>query len=395
MALGVNTSYKRCGMGDRGSMTFAPLIPVPTGRIVAARSMTCRSSAATVTGCRIWAGPQHLALTAVREALADAALRPGTFVPERTGIILGTTSGEALCIEEADAAWQLGQAPAFPASLYAAFSSNIVAATMAEYFGLRGPVLMLTNACSSGNFAIDYGREMILQGEADIIIAGGAEALSKVALTGFSSLHAVAPEQCQPFDRKRKGMMVSEGAGVVVLEAQRQAERRGAHTYAAILGSGLGCDAFHLTAPDPQGMADVMRRALDDAGLPPSCRAIDYINAHGTGTELNDAAETEAIKMVFGDEAYQIPVSSIKSMIGHTLGASSAIETVACCLALEHHFLPPTINYRDADAPCDLDYVPQQARWQRVEVIMNNSFAFGGNNASLILGRSGRHRQPA
>jgi 3-oxoacyl-[acyl-carrier-protein] synthase II len=198
-------------------------------------------------------------------------------------------------------------------------------------------------------------------------------------------MHAVAPDVCRPFDRNRRGMMVSEGAAAVILEERRQAQQRGANVYARVLGSGLGCDAFHLTAPNPERMAEVMRLAVRDALLTPS--DIGYINAHGTGTVVNDAAETAAIKMAFGSCAQSIPVSSIKSMIGHTMGAASTIEVVACCLGLRHQFLPPTINYQEPDPQCDLDYVPNEARFQRVDLVMNNSFAFGGNNASLILGR--------
>jgi len=328
----------------------------------------------------------RLALVAAHEAIAEAKLLAGSLDPKRIGVILGTTSGEAQAIETVDEAWALGKQEQLLPDIYADFSSNIVASSISSIFGFAGPTMMLANACSSGNFAISFGGEMIRQGEADIIIAGGCDAFSKVAFAGFGSVHAIAPEICQPFDRNRRGMMVSEGAGVVILEERHQAERRGAEIYATILGSGLGCDAFHLTAPDPEGMANVMRLALKDAGLASS--EVGYINAHGTGTTINDASETDAIKRVFADHAYRIPVSSIKSMIGHTMGAASAIETIACCLALQHEFLPPTINYQEPDPQCDLDYVPNRARFQRVDVIMNNSFAFGGNNASLILGRS-------
>jgi 3-oxoacyl-[acyl-carrier-protein] synthase II len=327
----------------------------------------------------------RLALFAVRQALKNAELVPGAFDPRRTGLILGTTSGEVQAIERVDEAWATGRQAELPLELYSGFSSNVVTANIASVFGLQGPVLMLANACSSGNFAVDFGCSLIRAGEADVIIAGGADSFSKVALAGFSRVHAVAPEICQPFDKNRKGMMVSEGGGAVILEERGRAERRGARIYANVLGSGVGCDAFHLTAPDPEGMAHVMRLALADAQVAP--RDIGYINAHGTGTTANDAAETAAVKKAFGDLAYRIPVSSIKSMIGHTMGAASAIETVACCLALEHGFLPPTINYHEQDPECDLDYVPNTARSVRIEVVMNNSFAFGGNNASVILGR--------
>lgn len=327
----------------------------------------------------------QFALVAVHEAMKDAKLAVADFDSKQIGVILGTTSGEVRSIETVHEAWILEKGNELPLELYPDLSSNIITSTISTVFGFQGPTMILANACSSGNFAISFGCEMILQGEANVIIAGGADSFWKGPLAGFSRLHAVALDVCQPFDRDRKGMMVSEGAGIVILEERHQAEKRGAKIYATILGSGLGCDAFHLTAPDPYGLANVMRLALKDADVEPL--DLDYINAHGTGTAVNDAAETAAIKMVFGEDAYRIPVSSIKSMIGHTMGAASAIETVACCLVLEHGFLPPTINYQTPDPKCDLDYVPNTARFQPVDVIMNNSFAFGGNNASLILGK--------
>jgi len=326
-----------------------------------------------------------LAWTAASEALRDAGVDPRFMNPSRTGLILGTTLGENQNIEEADELWVLGRSEEVSLKLYSGFDSNEVASTLARLFGFSGPVLMIANACSSGNFAISYGCDLIREGDADIILAGGADSFSKGALAGFSRVHAVAPEICQPFSRNRKGMMVSEGAGVVILEEREHARKRGARIYATVMGAAVGCDAFHLTAPDPEGMAHVMRRALEKAGVTTS--DVGYLNAHGTGTAANDAAETAAVKRVFGAEAYGVPVSSIKSMIGHTMGAASAIETVACCLALQHDFLPPTMNYEEPDPECDLDYVPNRARSQRVNVIMNNSFAFGGNNASLVLGR--------
>jgi 3-oxoacyl-[acyl-carrier-protein] synthase II len=328
----------------------------------------------------------RLALVATLEAVRDAGLHTSTFDRARTGVILGTTSGEVQAIESVDEAWALGRQQELPLHLYTGFASNVVTSCISSFLGLEGVTMMIANACASGNFAISFGRDLLMQGEADVIIAGGADSFSKVALAGFSSVHAIAPEVCQPFDKNRRGMQVSEGAGIVILEERSRAEGRGAKIYAAILGCGLGCDAFHLTTPDPEGMANAMRLALRDAELQLS--DVDYINAHGTGTPANDAAETDAIKRVFGAHAYSTPVSSIKSMLGHAMGAASAIETVACCLALESGFVPPTINYQTPDPACDLDYVPNRARLQKIWTIMNNSFAFGGNNASLILGRS-------
>jgi 3-oxoacyl-[acyl-carrier-protein] synthase II len=328
----------------------------------------------------------RVTIIAVREAMADAGLLADSFDSDRVGVLLGTTSGEVQDMEAIDEAWTRNRSEVFSSAAYSSFCSNSITARVASAFGLRGPALVLANACASGNFAVAFGCDLIKQGHADVIVAGGADALSKVALAGFSRMHAVAPDLCRPFDRNRKGMMVSEGAGVVILEAGPRARARGASMYARVRGWGLGCDAFHLTAPNPEGMAHVMCLAMQDAGVAPA--DIGYISAHGTGTTLNDAAETAAIRTAFGDAANRTPVSSIKSMIGHTMGAASAIETVACCLALRHQFLPPTINYSEPDPQCDLDYVPNTVRFQAVDVAMNNSFAFGGNNASLVLARS-------
>jgi 3-oxoacyl-[acyl-carrier-protein] synthase II len=336
------------------------------------------------TGCL--GRTSQLAMAAVREAIDHAGLSVAACDPARVGVILGTTSGEVRSIETVHEAWAVDQ-PARPApAFYRELSSNVITSLVSSTFGFAGPTMMLANACSSGNFAIGLGCDLIREEEADVILAGGADSFWKGTLAGFSRLHAVAPAMCQPFDRDRKGMMVSEGAAVVVLEERERARRRGATIHAVVLGSGMSCDAFHPTAPDPAGLANAMRLALDDAGVTPS--EMQYINAHGTGTAANDAAETEAIKAVFGENAARIPVSSIKSMIGHTMGAASAIETVACCLALVHGFLPPTINYQVPDPACDLDYVPNRARVLRLDVLMNNSFAFGGNNACLVLGRA-------
>lgn len=327
----------------------------------------------------------QLAYVAIQEALNDANLQKDAINPDRAALILGTTNGEIQGIETADELWALEKQDQLNTRVYTSFFTNFCTSRISSALGLRGPTMTLSNACSSGNFAISLGCEMILQDEAEIVIAGGSDCFSKGALAGFASVHAIAPEICQPFDKNRRGMIVSEGAGFLVLEERRRAEERKVKIHAVVLGSGIGCDAFHLTAPDPAGMAHAMRQALQNAGLEAS--SLGYINAHGTGTPANDATETEAIKLVFGKDSYQIPVSSTKSMTGHTMGAASAIEAIACCLALENEFLPPTINYVEPDPQCDLDYVPNRSRVQRVDTVMNNSFAFGGNNACIILGR--------
>jgi 3-oxoacyl-[acyl-carrier-protein] synthase II len=217
------------------------------------------------------------------------------------------------------------------------------------------------------------------------MLAGGSDSFSRITYTGFAQLGAIAPEVCQPFDRHRKGMIPGEGAGVLVLEPLASAMRRGARIYAEVSGYGLSCDAHHMTAAHPNGDGAVgaMQQALAQSSITPE--DINYISAHGTGTATNDRLETLAVKRLFGDSAYRVPMSSIKSMLGHTMGAASAIEAAVCALVVYHDRIPPTINLREPDPECDLDYVPNCAREHTVQVAMNNAYAFGGNNASLIL----------
>jgi 3-oxoacyl-[acyl-carrier-protein] synthase II len=256
-------------------------------------------------------------------------------------------------------------------------------AAVAKEFNLSGPNLMFSTACAAGNYAIGYGFDLIKMEKADVILAGGSDPFSKVAFTGFNQLSAVAPEKCQPFDKNRKGMMVAEGAGILVLESLESALQRKAKIYAEILGYGLSCDAMHMTQPSVDGIAACMKKAMVESDIKPD--SVDYINAHGTGTAANDRAECAAIKEVFGDSYRRIPVSSIKSMLGHTMGAASAIEAITCVLAVGNNIIPPTINYETSDPECDIDCVPNQAREHNIVITMNNSYAFGGNNASLIV----------
>jgi 3-oxoacyl-[acyl-carrier-protein] synthase II len=215
------------------------------------------------------------------------------------------------------------------------------------------------------------------------MLAGGADCFSRITYTGFARLGAIAPERCQPFDKNRKGMVPGEGAAVLVLERLDRAVARGAVIYAELAGYGLTCDAHHMTAPQGDGAVRAMRLAMADAGVEP--QDVNYISAHGTGTAVNDRVESGAVKQAFGHHAQSVPMSSIKSMLGHTMGAASAIESAACAMAVRYDALPPTINYETPDPECDLDFVPNIARMARVNVAMNNAYAFGGNNASLIF----------
>jgi 3-oxoacyl-[acyl-carrier-protein] synthase II len=268
------------------------------------------------------------------------------------------------------------------------------AGAIAMQFGLKGPNLAVASACASSANAIGEAGDIIRRGMADVMIAGGSEAgLIDIAIAAFNQAHALsrrndAPEKAsRPFDKLRDGLVFSEGAAALLLEEHEHAKARGARIYAELAGYGLTADAYHITAPAEHGEGAVraMRMALKDAELPPE--AVDYINAHGTSTPANDGIETEAIKTVFGDHAYELAVSSTKSMVGHTLGAAGAIEAAVCVLAMRDGCMPPTINQEAPDPACDLDYVPNAARQRNVRVSLSNSMGFGGHNAVLILRR--------
>jgi len=242
---------------------------------------------------------------------------------------------------------------------------------------------VIPTACAAGNYSIGYAFDIIRTGRKDVVLAGGADPLSRLAFTGFSRLFAMAPEKCQPFDKERKGMMLGEGGAMLLIESLEHAEKRGAKIYSEILGYGLSCDAHNMTIQHENGISKVIERALKNSGL--SRDDVDYISAHGTGTGLNDKTETASIKKVMGERVAKVPVSSIKSMLGHMMGTASALEAIACCMAIASGVIPPTINYDTPDPECDLDCVPNKSRKHKVKVALNNSFAFGGNNACLAL----------
>jgi len=274
--------------------------------------------------------------------------------------------------------------------------ANAASGNIAIRYGLQGPNFAVTSACASGNHAIGEASCNIVAGRSDIVITGGAEAaLTPIGLASFCAARSLStrndnpPEASRPFDRDRDGFILSEGAGILVLEEYEHAKKRHANIYAELLGYGATDDGYHITAPLPygNGAAKAMELALIDAGV--EKEKVDYINAHGTGTELNDIAESEAIKSVFGDRAYKISVSSTKSSLGHLLGASGAVELIICVKAINESVLPPTINLDNPDERCDLkmDYVPLQARREKVNIAMSNSFGFGGHNACLVVGK--------
>jgi 3-oxoacyl-[acyl-carrier-protein] synthase II len=327
----------------------------------------------------------QMAIAAAHLAIADAGLDPAALDRERAGVAMGTTSGEPREVERFDDRYLAGELERVGPEFMRRYPCHTIAANVARELGFAGVNTMLPAACAAGNYAIAHAFDLLGAGRADLMLAGGADAFSRITYTGFSRLGAIAPERCQPFDRNRQGMIPGEGAGVLVLEPLARALARGARIYAEVAGYGLSCDAHHMTAahPEADGAVRAMERALADAGLSP--REVGYISAHGTGTPTNDRVEIVAVQRVFGAAAAKTPISSIKSMIGHTMGAASAIEAAVCALAIATGRIPPTVNLEEPEG--DLDYVPNAARERPVAVAMNNAYAFGGNNASLLLRR--------
>jgi len=332
---------------------------------------------------RLGRGSQF-AIAATAMALEDAKLADSEAREKlRIGVCLGTTMADIQALETINDAWVTYGEKKIPTPLVTRYPSCTMSANVAKQFGLIGPNLMIPTACSAGNYAISYAVDLIRTGKADAMIAGGADPFSRIAFTGFSRLFALAPERCQPFDKNRQGTLVGEGAGVLILEPLEAARGRGAPVYAEVLGYGLTCDGHHMTIPEPEGISRVMKRALQDSDINPE--DVDYISAHGTGTPANDRAECVAIHDVFGKHTDSLPVSSIKSMIGHTMGAASALEAITCVLAVFNDYVPPTINFETQDPACDLDCVPNISRRHQTQVVLNNSFAFGGNNACVVF----------
>lgn len=333
-----------------------------------------------------WLGRgSQFGIAAAKMALEDAGVEISSVDMSRMGVVIGTTMADAQKIEEMDKTWVDMSEKDVDSNLVPQYPGSALASNIAFELGLEGCAMSIPTACSAGNYSIGYSCDLIKEGRIDCALAGGADPFSRIAFTGFNRLFAVAPEKCQPFDKNRKGMMVGEGAGIVFLEPLEKALDRGARIYGEVLGYALSCDAHHMTSPSVESIARVMKKAMRNSGL--NDNEVDYISAHGTGTPANDKAETSAIRDVFGSMYKKIPVSSIKSMLGHTMGAASAIEAIACCLSIRDSIIPPTINYETPDPECDIDCVPNVARNRTVNIALNNSLAFGGNDACLVVGR--------
>ncbi len=328
----------------------------------------------------------RFAVAATKMALADARLDLADENPFRVSVSVGTTMGEPQILNRGiRLKYKESSAGAIPPELPRQYPCGVIPANIARKFNAKGPNIIIPTACAAGNYAIGYAMDCIRLGRADVVIAGGSDPFSGIAFTGFNRLLATTPDLCRPFDKNRQGMAVAEGAGIVIIESLAHAQRRNAPIYADLLGYGLGCDAFKMTIPDPQGGGGIiaLRKALHHAGTSPD--EIDYICAHGTGTKENDKSETVIAKEVFGQRAYSVPMSSVKSMIGHTMGAASAIEAIACILMMKHSVILPTINYSEKDPDCDLDYVPNEARPAELNTVVSNAYAFAGNTSAIVL----------
>ena len=336
----------------------------------------------------------QLAIVAAQEALAESGLVIGDSNRDRIGILVGTGIGGITTLVENVAVMRERGPERVSPFLVPMMIADSAAGLLAIRFGVRGPNMAITSACATGTNVIGEASEIIRRGAADVMFAGSSEAaITSITIAGLNVMTAIstrndAPEKAsRPFDKDRDGFLVGEGAGMIVLESLEHAQKRGAKILCELKGYGTSDDAYHISAPaeNGAGAAICMKHAIDDAGL--NITDIDYINAHGTSTVLNDKSETAAIKTVFGEHAYKIPISSTKSMTGHLMGASGSVEAVICAKVLQENILPPTINYETPDPECDLDYVPNAARPAKTKHIMSNSFGFGGHNATLIVSR--------
>ncbi len=348
--------------------------------------------------CQVMDRAAQLALGATREAVADAGLSLAHINPARTGVSIGSAVGATMGLDQeyrivsADGQlWEVDHTRA-PAHLYSYLVPSSFAAEVAWFAGAEGPVTLISTGCTSGLDSVGYACELIREGSADVMITGATDApISPITLACFDAIKATTPRNddpqhaSRPFDATRDGFVLGEGAAIFIVEELEHARQRGAHVYAEILGYGSRCNAYHMTGlrSDGREMAEAIRVSLAEAKVPAS--DIDYINAHGSGTKQNDRHETAAFKRSLGDHAYRTPVSSIKSMIGHSLGAIGSIEIAACALAIEHDIVPPTANLHTPDPECDLDYVPMHAREQHVGTVLTVGSGFGGFQSAMVL----------
>jgi 3-oxoacyl-[acyl-carrier-protein] synthase II len=334
----------------------------------------------------------HYAIAAAQMAVDDAALKVTSENAERVGVFIGTGMGGVPALEESHRILMERGPSRISAFFIPSIITNLAAGQISMRFGMKGPNSCVCTACATGNHAIGDAFRLVARGNADVMVAGGTEAvITPLTIGGFAAMRALSTRNdeptraSRPFDKDRDGFVMGEGCGVLILESMEHALRRGARIYAELVGYGMSADAYHMTqpAPDGEGAARSMRLALADGGVVPA--EVDYINAHGTSTPTGDVNESQAIKSVFGEHACKVAVSSTKSMTGHLLGAAGGVESVITVLTIHHGQIPPTINYEVPDPECDLDYVPNVARSLPVQVALTNSFGFGGTNASLVF----------
>ncbi|MCX2732043.1 beta-ketoacyl-[acyl-carrier-protein] synthase family protein [Saccharopolyspora sp. NFXS83] len=328
----------------------------------------------------------QFSVAAARMAAEDAGMPLDLLRRQRALVSVGTTDAESRDLDGL-VADQLADGPEQwdPVRARRATAGRLSTSIVRELELTDVEAVTIPTACAAGNYAIGYGFDAIREGDVEVALCGGADAVCRKTFTGFYRLGTIAPEVCQPFDLDRKGILTGEGAGILLMESLESAQARGARIYAEVLGYGLNCDAHHPVAPDQGSIARCVELAHRNAGVTPE--EVDFISAHGTGTRANDVTEAGAIRQVFGTPP---PTVSIKSMIGHTMGAASALASAACALALTEGFIPPTINHRETDPDCGVDCVPNEARPARLSVVQNNALAFAGNNAVLLLGRHDR-----
>ena len=334
----------------------------------------------------------QFAVASAKLAVTDSGIDLDKLDKNRCGVLVGSGIGSLRVMEEEHKVYLAKGPTRLSPFLIPMLIVNEAAGHVGITFGFKGPNSCVTTACASGSHSIGDAFRIVQNGYADLMICGGTEScVTTLGIGGFCALKALStrnhePKKAsRPFERDRDGFVMAEGCGVVILEKLEHAKKRGAKIYAEIVGYGMSCDAYHITAPDPQGdgAARAMQAALEDAGI--ASDQVDYINAHGTSTKLNDKIETQAIKRVLAGHAKKVMVSSTKSMTGHLLGAAGGVEFLACCLAIKDDVVPPTINYENPDPECDLDYVPNTARKKKVDVCMSNSLGFGGHNATLVV----------
>lgn len=396
IGIGTDAFWEGLANGKSGGCRISYFDPAPFATQVAAEVKDFKAEdwvpekEISRTDPFVWFG-----MAAAEMAMRDSGLKDLQGLdPTRAGVLIGSGIGGLQTIESSKEVLMAKGPRRITPFLIPMLIGNMASGMVSIRYGYKGPNMSIATACATGNHAIGEAARIIQRGEADIMLCGGAEAaITPLGLAGFTQMKAMSRHNddparaSRPFDKDRDGFVAGEGAGVVVIEELEHARKRGARIYAEMAGYGQSADAFHMTAPasDGEGAQAAMRNALQDAGLSPD--QVDYINAHGTSTPMNDAIETAAIKSVFGAHASKLQVSSTKSMTGHLLGAAGGIEFVACVLMFQHGAIPPTINYETPDPECDLDYVPNQAREFQGDVCMSNGFGFGGHNAVLVTRR--------